>query len=75
VDSDGTVVESQKIASFPVLPMRLQRFQLPLKTSLNPGQYTLRARIDLGTEIQEASAVVTAEAPVPAVKAQEPVVK
>jgi hypothetical protein len=61
VDSAGKVIESQKLASFPVLPKRDQRFVLPLKSALSPGQYTLRARIDLGTEIQQASIAVAAE--------------
>lgn len=62
VDSTGKVIESQKLASFPVLPKREQRYLLPLKSDLSPGQYTLRARIEVGNEIQEASAVVHAEA-------------
>jgi len=61
VDADGKVVESQKLAPFPVLPKREQRFVSPLKAALAPGNYTLRARIDVGAEIQEASAAVTAE--------------
>ena len=60
VDASGTVVETQKVPSFPVLPKRLQRFVLPLKTSLSPGPYTLRARIEVGGEIQQGSVAVTA---------------
>jgi hypothetical protein len=60
VDATGTVVETQKVPSFPVLPKRLQRFVLPLKTSLSPGAYTLRARIEVGHEIQQGSVTVTA---------------
>jgi hypothetical protein len=63
VDSAGNVIESLQMISFPVLPMRIQRFLLPLKTALAPGRYTLRARVDLGSEIQEASETVTAESP------------
>jgi hypothetical protein len=60
VDASGTVVETQKVPSFPVLPKRLQRFVLPLKTSLSPGPYTLRARIEVGGEIQQGSVAVNA---------------
>jgi P pilus assembly chaperone PapD len=63
VDSDGKIIESQKVPSFPVLPKRQQRFLLPLKTSLAPGAYTLKARIEVAGEIQEASVAVTAIAP------------
>jgi hypothetical protein len=63
VDSGGRVVESQKLASFPVLPKRQQRFVLPLKGSLSPGPYTLKARIEVAGEIQEASVAVVAEVP------------
>jgi hypothetical protein len=62
VDPTGKVIESQKMPSFPVLPKREQRFLVPLKSDLSPGEYKLRARIDVGNEIQEASAVVRAEA-------------
>ena len=63
VDSSGKVIESQKLASFPVLPRRQQRFVLPLNARLSPGPYTLKARIEVGDEIQEASVAVVAEAP------------
>jgi hypothetical protein len=62
IDSAGKVIESQKMPSFPVLPKREQRFVVPLKSDLGPGEYKLRARVDVGNEIQEASAVVRAEA-------------
>jgi hypothetical protein len=62
VGPGGKVVESVKLNSFPALPKRLQRYVLPLKTSLSPGPYTLRARIEVAGEIQEASVAVTAEA-------------
>ena len=65
VDSSGKVVESQKVTSFPVLPKRQQRYVLPLKSSLSPGPYTLKARIEVGGEIQEASVAVVAEVPAP----------
>jgi len=41
VDSSGKVVESQKLAAFPALPRRQQRYVLALKTGLPPDQYTL----------------------------------
>jgi len=69
VDATGKVLESQRVPSFPVLPKRLQRFVLPLKSSLSPGPYTLRARIEVGGEIQEASVAVIAEAEAPPVPA------
>lgn len=61
VDAAGKVLETLEMVSFPVLPRRRQRFLLPLKTQLATGRYTLRARIDLGTEVQEASTEVSAE--------------
>jgi hypothetical protein len=73
VDSAGKVIESLKVPSFPVLPKRLQRFLLPLKSSLSPGSYTLRARIEVGGEIQEASVAVTAAAPAPVTAAADAV--
>jgi len=63
VEASGKVVESLQLAPFPALPKRQQRYVLPLKTSLIPGQYTLRAHIDVGGEIQAGSVAVTAEAP------------
>ncbi len=64
VDSSGHLIESKTLSSFPVLPKRQQRFVLPLKDRLAPGRYTLKARIEVGGEIQEASVSVVAEAPV-----------
>ena len=63
VDSNGRVVETQKLPSFPVLPKRLQRFVLPLQGNLVPGAYTLRARIEVAGEIQQASVAVSVVAP------------
>jgi hypothetical protein len=59
IDSSGHVVESGKLAAFPALPSRKQRYLLPLTMSLAPGQYTVRARIDVGKERQEASRSMT----------------
>jgi hypothetical protein len=60
LDREGKVVESMSLASFPTLPQRQQRYLLPIKTNLIPGVYTLKARIEVGDEVQEASATVTA---------------
>ncbi len=59
VDAGGSVLETLDIVSFPVLPQRQQRFLLPLKKDLAVGRYTLRARVDLGPEVQEATAEVS----------------
>jgi hypothetical protein len=74
VDSSGKVVESQKLASFPALPKRQQRYVLALKTGLSPDRYTLRARIEVGGEIQQASVVVKAEMPEPPAIAETPAI-
>jgi hypothetical protein len=63
LDRNGRVIESQKLVSFPALPQRQQRYVLALNTNLRPDRYTLRARIEVGGEIQEATVAVTAEAP------------
>jgi hypothetical protein len=63
MDAGGKVLETLQIASFPVLPQRKQRFLLPFRNALAPGRYTLRARVDVGKEVQEASAEVTATPP------------
>jgi hypothetical protein len=63
LDAQGTIVETEKLSSFPALPKRQQRYLLPLKNRLSAGSYTLRAHIDVGNEVQEASAVVRAEPP------------
>jgi len=61
--ADGSLVEAIKFRSIPVLPKREQAFLFPLSTPLDEGRYTLRARVDLGTnEIQEATASVMAQA-------------
>jgi hypothetical protein len=63
LDESGKVVESAKFVPMPVLPKRDQNFVFPLNLG-GPGQYTLRARVDLGgAEIQEATARVTASKP------------
>ena len=62
----GEVLETSSFQSMPVLPKREQRFLFPLKGPISPGEYTLRARVDLGTrEIQEATAAVMARMPNP----------
>jgi hypothetical protein len=63
VDTTGKVIETKKLAAFPALPKRQQRYVLALNTDLSPGEYTLRARIEVGGELQKASVAVKAEAP------------
>jgi hypothetical protein len=64
LDEAGKVVETAKFVPLPVLPKRDQNFIFPLKLAAGPGKYTLRARVDLGgSEIQEATALVTAAKP------------
>jgi hypothetical protein len=61
LDGTGKVVESAKFVPLPVLPKREQRFLFPLKLAGGPGDYTLRARVDLGgNDVEEASAHVVA---------------
>jgi hypothetical protein len=64
LDAGGSVIEKIPFAPLPVLPKRDQNFLFPLKLPSGPGQYTLRARVDLGgDEIQEATALVVATKP------------
>ncbi len=64
LNENGVVVETAHFVPMPVLPKRDQNFLFPLKLAAE-GQYTLRARVDLGgNEIQEATAhVVAAKTP------------
>jgi hypothetical protein len=71
LDSSGKVIESQQLASFPTLPGRQQRYVLGLDSKLAPGPYVLKARVEVGGEIQEAEVAVTAAAPAQAVVAAE----
>lgn len=62
LDREGKVLESQPFNPLPVLPKRQQRYVFPLKTPLEPGDYTIRARVDFGVkEIHEGT--VAFEAP------------
>ena len=71
LDAEGKVIESADLQSLPVLRERSQRFLFPIKTHLDPGQYKLRARVDIGTgELQEGTADVTVDAAAPANLAQ-----
>jgi hypothetical protein len=71
LDAEGKTIESADFQSLPVLRERSQRFVFPIKTHLDPGQYKLRARVDIGTgELQEGTADVTVDAVVPAQVAQ-----
>jgi hypothetical protein len=66
LDADGKVIESGPFHALPVLPKREQRFLFPLQASLTQAKYSLRARLDIGTnEIQEATAVVEVREPTP----------
>ena len=62
LDSDGKILESVALTPLPALPMREQRYIVPFTTDFAPGTYTLRARVDFGTNvIEEGTAVVHAE--------------
>ena len=64
LDGAGQVVESAPFPSIPILPKRDQPFLFPLRTPVQDGRFTLRARVRLGNgEIQEATAVVEAKTP------------
>lgn len=55
ISADGTVIETQRVPSFPVLPKRTQRLVVPIKTG-PAGIAVVRAKVELGTnEIQEAA--------------------
>lgn len=71
LNSSGKLIESQQLASFPALPGRQQRYVLGLKSELAPGSYSLKARVEVGGEIQEAEVAVIAAAPVQAALAAE----
>jgi hypothetical protein len=62
LNSDGKILESVALTPLPALPNREQRYIVPFTTDLAPGAYTLRARVDFGTNvIEEGTAVVHAE--------------
>lgn len=62
LDSGGNVVESVELTPLPVLPQRDQRYVVAFTTDLHPGVYTLRARVDFGTNvIEEGTASVHVE--------------
>lgn len=66
LNAEGAIVETARFVPMPVLPKRDQNFVFPLKMAGGAGQYTLRARVDLGdNEIQEATARVLATKPKP----------
>ena len=70
LDAEGKAVETEDFPSLAVLRERSQRVIFPLKTHLEPGHYTLRVSVDIGTgEIQQGTADVVVEAaPPPATK-------
>jgi hypothetical protein len=62
IDADGKVVESVALTPLPALPKREQRYLVAFTTDLAPGAYTLRVRVDFGTNvIEEGTAVVHAD--------------
>jgi hypothetical protein len=72
LDAQGQIIESADFQSLPVLRERSQRFLFPIKAHLDPGQYKLRARVDIGTgELQEGTADVTVDAAAPPQVAQK----
>ncbi len=72
LDADGKTLESEDFQSLPVLRERKQRFLFPIKTHLAPGEYKLRARVDIGTgEVQEGVADVTVAPPAPVSNAKK----
>ena len=61
LDREGTLLESVALTPLPALPQREQRYIVSFTTDLAPGTYTLRARVDFGTNvIEEGTAVVHA---------------
>jgi hypothetical protein len=66
LNAEGKAVETVDFPSLPVLRERSQRVIFPLKTNLEPGHYTLRVNVDMGTgEIQQGTAEVAVDAPPP----------
>ena len=66
LNAEDKVVETASFLPLPVLPKQEQRFFIPLKVPLAPGNYTLRARVDIGNpEIEEGTAVVAIPGPKP----------
>jgi len=56
LDSTGKIIETEDFPTSVILPKRTQRVPLVLRHKLSDGDYTLRARVNLGTgEIQEAT--------------------
>jgi hypothetical protein len=66
LDAQGKAVETADFPSLAVLRERSQRVIFPLKTHLEPGHYTLKVNVDIGTgEIQQGTADVVVEAAPP----------
>ncbi len=71
LDAGDEVVETVDFPSLAILRERSQRVIFPLKTHLEPGHYTLRVKVDIGTgEIQQGTADVVVEAAPPPPEAQ-----
>lgn len=59
LDEGGNVLESVALTPLPTLPKREQRYKVAFTADLPPGTYTLRARVDFGTNvIEEGTALV-----------------
>lgn len=62
INQDGNAVESVPLTSFPALPQREQRYSVVFTRDFPPGSYTLRARVDFGTNVvEEGTAVVSVD--------------
>jgi hypothetical protein len=71
IDSNGKEIEKHDLSNIPVLPKRDQRLIVPLQATLAGGSYTLRTRVDIGTQeilegtVQVFPATVPQPAPAP----------
>jgi hypothetical protein len=75
LNAEGKTVETEDFPSMPILRERSQRVIFPLKTYLEPGHYSLKVNVDVGTsEIQQGTADVVVEA-VPPVSGATPAPK
>src|ERR1017187_8813238 len=71
LDAQGKTVETDDFPSMPILRERSQRVIFPLKTTLEPGHYTLKVNVDIGmSEIQQGTAEVAVEAASPVAAAK-----
>jgi hypothetical protein len=63
VSPDGAVIERAEFVPMPTLPRREQNYVFALQTT-TPGQYRLRAKVEVAGEVQEGTAEVVIEDPV-----------